>query len=72
MNLTGLHEDAGSIRAIALIRPPAWELPYAVGAALKRPKTKKNSIKITFILKNLIHGCKDQMRQYIKMLSALL
>ena len=30
--------------AMALIRPPAWESPYAVGAALekaKRPKKKK-------------------------------
>ena len=27
--------------ATALIRPLAWEPPYAVGAALKRQKTKK-------------------------------
>ena len=26
--------------AVALIRPLAWELPYAVGAALKRQKGK--------------------------------
>ena len=26
--------------AAALIQPLAWELPYAAGAALKRPKTK--------------------------------
>ena len=26
---------------IAPIQPLAWELPYAVGAALKRPKKKK-------------------------------
>ena len=28
--------------AIAPIRPLAWEFPYAVGAALKRQKTKQN------------------------------
>ena len=28
------------LEATALIRPLAWELPYAVGAALKRQKTK--------------------------------
>ena len=28
--------------AVALIRPLAWELSYAMGAALKRPKKKKN------------------------------
>ena len=27
--------------AVALIRPPAWEPPYAVGVALNRQKTKK-------------------------------
>ena len=27
--------------ATALIRPLAWEAPYAAGAALKRPKKKK-------------------------------
>lgn len=27
--------------AIAQIRPPAWEPPYATGAALKKQKTKK-------------------------------
>ena len=27
--------------AVALIRPLAWELPYAIGAALKRKKEKK-------------------------------
>ena len=32
------------LAATALIRPLAWEPPYAVGAALKRQKTKnKNS-----------------------------
>ena len=29
------------LAAIALIRPLAWELPYAVGAALKKDKKKK-------------------------------
>ena len=29
--------------AAALIQPLAWELPYAMGAALKRKKKKKSS-----------------------------
>ena len=29
------------LAAAALIRPLAWEPPYATGAALKRPKRKK-------------------------------
>ena len=32
--------------AAALIGPLAWELPYALGAALKRPKKKKKRIKL--------------------------
>ena len=35
--------------AIALIRPLAWELPHATGAALRRQKKDK---KIIFFLKN--------------------
>ena len=31
--------------AVALIRPLAWEPPYAAGAALKRQKTKKQQKK---------------------------
>ena len=30
------------LAATALIRPLAWEPPYATGVALKRQKTKKN------------------------------
>ena len=52
MNPTGIPEDAGSIPglsqwgshiavAVALIGPIAWELPYAVRAALKKKKKKK-------------------------------
>ena len=33
--------------AVAPVRPLAWELPYATGAALKRPK-KKKKIRETF------------------------
>ena len=29
------------VAAVAPIGPLAWELPYAAGAALKRPKNKK-------------------------------
>ena len=29
------------LAAVALIRPLAWELPYAVGVALKRKEKKK-------------------------------
>ena len=38
--------------ATAPIRPPAWEPPYAQGAALKRPKKKekeKNQLKTILI-----------------------
>ena len=31
--------------AAALIRPLAWELPYAAGVALKKEKKKKKKIK---------------------------
>ena len=31
--------------AVASIGPLAWELPYAVGIALKRPKKKKKTNK---------------------------
>ena len=31
----------GGLAAVALIRPLAWEPPYAVGVALKAKKTKK-------------------------------
>ena len=33
------------LAASALIHPLAWELPYAVGAALKKKKKKKDKIK---------------------------
>ena len=33
------------LAAAVLIRPLAWELPYAVGMALNRPKTKKTKTK---------------------------
>ena len=31
------------LAAVALIRPLAWEPPYATGAVLKRPKKKKKA-----------------------------
>jgi len=36
--------------ATTLIRPPAWESPYATGVALKRRKTKKEKINKLFSL----------------------
>ena len=30
------------LAAVALIRPQAWELPYAIVAALRREKEEKN------------------------------
>ena len=41
--------------AIALIRPPAWEPPYATGAALKRTKDKKKKKKKVFIEVELMY-----------------
>ena len=35
--------------ATAQIRPLAWELPYALGAALKGQKTKKNKNKVQLL-----------------------
>ena len=46
--------------AVVLIRPLAWEPPYALGAALKRQKTKKKKKKrkkekIKYLLLNTIY-----------------
>ena len=35
---------AVAVAAVALIRPLAWKLPYALGVALKRPKKKKRRL----------------------------
>ena len=49
--------------AIAPIRPLAWEPPYAVGAALKKPKTNKqkkpenNPLILCFLLLLLLVSC---------------
>ena len=39
--------------AVALIRPLAWELPYATGAALKKEKKKKFSLTLPYSCKGL-------------------
>ena len=39
-----------TLAATALIRPLAWEPPYAIGAALKEQKTKKNQKTTTIII----------------------
>ena len=39
------HELWCRLAAIALIQRLAWELPYAAGVALKRPKKKKEEEK---------------------------
>ena len=46
------HELWCRLAAAALIQPLAWELLYAVGAALKRPKKKKKlrCIQVAFYL----------------------
>ena len=54
------------LAAIALIRPLAWESPYAMGVALKRPKKKKKKKKKKF--QRVERGqlkvtqCQDHMR----------
>ena len=34
--------------AVALIQPLAWDLPYAVGAALKKKKRRKRNVQLDF------------------------
>ena len=58
-NLSSIHEDVGSIPGLAQpelwrrlaatdpFRPLAWELPYASGVTLKRPKQTKKLNEIT-------------------------
>ena len=41
--------------ATALIRPLAWEPPYAEGAALKRQKAKKKKEKLNYAYSNNNH-----------------
>ena len=53
----------GSIIAVAaaLIRPLAWELPYATGAAVKR---KKKSGKVIVLLPSDYPGYSGLMTEY--------
>ena len=42
--------------AVALpVRPIAWELPYAVGGALKRKKEKKKTLKTECCIEEEMH-----------------
>ena len=45
--------------ATTLIRPLAWESPYATGGALKRQKTEKNSSRddVIFLWKPVVYIC---------------
>ena len=49
------------LAAVALIRPLAWQLPYAAGAALKRKRKKKDfplsPPPIPFLLPTAPHSC---------------
>ena len=52
----------GRLAAVVLIRPLAWEPPYAMGVALKRQKTKKKS---TFYLYRFpLSGLAYEMKSY--------
>ena len=53
--LSGLKDPAllwlwCRLAAAALIQPLAWELPYAVGMALKRKKKKNNLVESISLL----------------------
>ena len=52
--------------AVALIRPLAWEPPYAVGAGLKKTKRKKKKmISNQRVLKNGVSHNKETTRKYM-------
>ena len=52
--------------AAALTRPVAWELPYAVGAALQNKTKKKKKVNLGLILMEweIIPGRKNNIRKY--------
>ena len=43
----------GRLTAVALIKPLAWEPPYAVGAAVKRQKEKKKEEAIPVVVQHV-------------------
>ena len=64
------------LAATALIQLLAWELPYATGAALKRPKNKKEFPVVVQQLMNLTSICEDEgsipgLHQWVKDLTLL-
>ena len=57
--------------AKALIRPLAWEPPYTVGAALKRPK-KKRRCKMIFSWESRLFKCYISISIYLSISSYLI
>ena len=51
--------------APTLICSLAWELPHAVGAALKRQKKKERNIALTYAIQNGIHKSEYDLESYV-------
>ena len=50
--------------AIALLRPLAWELPYAAGAALEKAKRQEKKKKTTSLCEHMCHAHTHTHTQY--------
>ena len=48
------------LAAVALVRPLAWEPPYATGVALKRQKEKKKLTELINVLQTSSHQDRAQ------------
>ena len=53
--MSKIQLGSGVAVAVALIRPLAWECPYAAGAALKSKNKKQNKTKKPLLLENASH-----------------